>query len=114
MRSGASSRKVVRQRTRTHPPAPLVCSPAFRNWPADLGKGGFAMRSLIPFTRDVMEPFGLMSRNLTDLFDRVFGEVSEEALPRTSVEWNPRVDVEVTDKALMVNVDLPGVDPNAV
>jgi len=47
------------------------------------------------------------------LFDRFFGELSEgasEALPT----WAPRVDVEETDKEIVVQADLPGVAPEDV
>jgi HSP20 family protein len=47
-----------------------------------------------------------------DLFQRFFGP-SEEAAGEV-VEWAPRVDVEESDKEVVVKADLPGVDPKEV
>lgn len=72
------------------------------------------MRSLIPMMGREMEPFGLLGRDMMELFDRWLSEVPEVERRRTSMEWAPRVDVEEDEKALMVKVDLPGVDPREV
>jgi HSP20 family protein len=72
------------------------------------------MRSLIPLVGRELEPFKFFSREMMDLFDRWMGEVPEVEARRTGVEWLPRVDVEEGEKALLVKVDLPGVDPREV
>jgi HSP20 family protein len=49
---------------------------------------------------------------MDDMFSRLFGPVDETLGNRA--EWTPRVDVEETDKAVLVTADLPGVDPKDV
>jgi HSP20 family protein len=49
---------------------------------------------------------------MDDMFARFFGPVDETLGSR--VEWSPRVDVEETDKAVIVTADLPGVDPKDI
>lgn len=49
---------------------------------------------------------------MDDMFSRLFGPVDETLGSR--VEWAPRVDVEETDKAVLVTADLPGVDPKDI
>jgi HSP20 family protein len=48
---------------------------------------------------------------MKDLFGRLFGENVE---PITEEVWAPTVDVEESDKGLLVRADLPGVDPKDV
>lgn len=45
---------------------------------------------------------------MDDMVSRLFGPVAETL--GTHAEWAPRVDVEETDKAIVVTADLPGVD----
>ena len=67
------------------------------------------MRSLIPLRREL----GLMPRELAGLFGRLFADVPEiEPFPEEG--WLPRVDLEESEKGLLVKVDLPGIDPRAV
>src|SRR5689334_1591980 len=65
-----------------------------------------ALRSWRP--SDVIDPF---RREVETLFDRFFGEDGNGQAPKP---WTPRVDVEETDKEILVKADLPGVDPKAV
>jgi HSP20 family protein len=55
----------------------------------------------------VLEPF---RRRMENVFQRFFGEPLEENGGLVQV-WSPRVDVEETDKEILVKVDVPGVDP---
>jgi HSP20 family protein len=57
-------------------------------------------------------PVGLIGRDMADLFDRLFAELPEQ-VPRNE-EWVPRLDVEESEKGLVVKVDLPGIDPREV
>jgi len=54
-----------------------------------------------------LEPF---RQEMDELFGRFFEPQEERALQA----WAPRVDVEESDKALLVKVDLPGVDARQV
>lgn len=72
------------------------------------------MRSLIPFGRGVLEPFGLLRGEMAELFERLMAEVPEEEMRRAGIDWAPRVDVEEGPKGLLVRVDLPGVEPGNV
>jgi HSP20 family protein len=70
------------------------------------------MKTLMPWRRG----FGLMGpfrREVEDLFERFFGE-TEGGNGNAVMAWEPRVDVEETDKELLVKADLPGVDPKDV
>jgi HSP20 family protein len=66
------------------------------------------MRSLVPLRRE-LSPFGLLPREVANLFGHLFGELPE--LPLYPEEgWTPHVDMEESEKGLLVKVDLPGVD----
>lgn len=57
----------------------------------------------------VIEPF---RQEMETLFDRFFGKGNENCLAVRT--WTPRVDVEESDKEIVVKADVPGVDPKAV
>ena len=72
------------------------------------------MRSLIPWRRrmgGVFEPF---RQELDELFERFFPEPVESIGGEVMRAWAPRVDVEDTDREIIVKADLPGVDPKDV
>jgi HSP20 family protein len=68
------------------------------------------MKGLIPWRRTtgLLEPF---RHEMEELFDRFFGP---EDGGNGATAWAPRVDVEETDKEILVKADLPGVDPKDV
>ncbi len=70
------------------------------------------MKSLIPWrnSEGALESF---RREMDDMFSRFFGPI-EEKRPTELDTWAPRVDIEETDKELLVKADLPGVDPKEV
>jgi HSP20 family protein len=45
------------------------------------------------------------------VFERFFGRPLAETSGETATSWEPRCDVEETDKEILVKADLPGVDP---
>jgi HSP20 family protein len=71
------------------------------------------MKSLIPWRQrngGFLIPF---RQEMEDVFERFFGEPLEEV--GTAIKtWTPRVDVEETDKDMVVKADLPGVDAKDV
>ena len=69
------------------------------------------MRRLVPFGREI-PAVGMLGRGMADLFGDLFGEEPETVL--SNKVWIPRVDVEETEKGLVVRADLPGVDPKDV
>ena len=69
------------------------------------------MAMLAPWTAGVgmLEPF---RREMESVLEKFFGE--ENGMLASMKAWAPRVDVEETDKEIVVKADLPGVDPKAV
>lgn len=69
--------------------------------------------SLSPWTAGfgVLDPF---RKEMEGLMERFFGGSHGNGKPGVLKAWAPRVDVEETDKEIVVKADLPGVDPKAV
>jgi HSP20 family protein len=60
-------------------------------------------------TFGLLEPF---RKEMEEVMERFFGDEAVTRLPART--WAPRVDVEETDREILVKADLPGVDPKAV
>ena len=72
------------------------------------------MKSLIPWRRRIGGVFEPFRQELDELFERFFAEPIEGSGGEVMRAWAPRVDVEETDKEIVVKADLPGVDPKDV
>lgn len=70
------------------------------------------MRSLIPWRRRHEVALQALWPEMESLFHRFFSEPEEG--PGEGRSWAPRVDVEETDKELIIKADLPGVEPKDV
>jgi HSP20 family protein len=71
------------------------------------------MASLIPWSRAASGPLNRLRTELEEMFGR-FGDESLFANGDALKAWQPRVDVEETDKEITVKADLPGVDPKDI
>lgn len=69
------------------------------------------MKSLVPWRPSV---FGNFRDEMDTLLERFFGRPLAEPNGETAAVWQPRCDVEETDKEILVKTDLPGVDPKEV
>jgi HSP20 family protein len=67
--------------------------------------------ALTPYRRGV-NLFESFRNEFEDLFDKFFGDEAGNGAAMKA--WAPRVDVEETEKEIMVRADLPGVDPKDV
>jgi HSP20 family protein len=72
------------------------------------------MKSLIPYRRIDGGPLQFLRREMDNWIEHFFPETIREFGPVAMPEWSPRVDVEETEKELLVKADLPGVDPKDV
>jgi HSP20 family protein len=70
------------------------------------------MTSLIPWSRtgSLLGPF---RKEMDEVFERFFGAPNDNG-GQAIRAWAPRVDVEETDKEIVVKADLPGVDPKDI
>jgi len=69
------------------------------------------MRALMP--RRVFPALEHLRREMDEMVHRFFEPLPEGESEELAV-WAPRVDVEETDKEILVKADLPGVDPKDV
>jgi HSP20 family protein len=72
------------------------------------------VKSLIPWRRGRLGTFEGFRQEMDDLFQRFWGEPLEGDSKEGFKVWTPRVDVEESDKEILVKVDLPGVDPKNI
>ena len=71
------------------------------------------MRSLIPWhsrSSSLLEPF---RQDIEDVFQRFFNPGPENGNQALET-WTPRVDIEDSDKEIVVKADLPGIDAKDV
>jgi HSP20 family protein len=71
------------------------------------------MRNLIPWRRNGVTGFDDF-RGMENMLARFFGEPMGEFARFEPTPWAPRVDVEETDKEILITADVPGVDPKDV
>jgi HSP20 family protein len=57
----------------------------------------------------MLEPF---RKEMEEMMQRFFGDATTPT--RVVQSWTPRVDVEETEKEILVKADLPGVDPKNI
>src|SRR5258708_1845053 len=67
------------------------------------------MRSLIPLRTVGTTVFRPLRREMEDVFHHLFGEMDADGHGLAHA-WVPRVDIEETDKEILVKTDLPGVN----
>lgn len=69
--------------------------------------------ALSPWTAGfgMLEPF---RKEMEGVMEKFFGEDAGNGKASLVKTWAPRVDVEETDKEIVVKADLPGVDPKAI
>ncbi len=58
-----------------------------------------------------MLPAGTFRDEMDRLFHSFFGELGEAARPWAVSAWGPPLDVEETDKEIVVRAEIPGVKP---
>lgn len=71
------------------------------------------MTNLIRWSRPSSNPLNTLRSGLDEIFDR-FAYESQFANGDTAKAWQPRVDVEETEKEFTVKADLPGIDPKDI
>jgi HSP20 family protein len=71
--------------------------------------------NLVPWRRSqVPEIFDQFRREMDELVRSFFGGGLEATRGTALQAWAPRVDVEETEKEIVVKADLPGVDPKDI
>lgn len=71
------------------------------------------MKSLIPWRQRTMGALESWRDEMEGLFQRFFGEPSGGNGPGAR-PWVPRVDIEETDKEVLIRADVPGIDAKGV
>lgn len=72
------------------------------------------MRGLMQLRRRNEGALNFLRSEVEDLFSKFFGEMPVEFAPGMPVPWVPQVDVQETEKDILVKADLPGIEPKDV
>ena len=72
------------------------------------------MRSLIPWRRMAFPPLARLEKEMNEFFRPFVSGPIEEFFTEPVAKWLPCVDIEETEKEVLVKVDLPGVNPKDV
>lgn len=70
--------------------------------------------NLPPFRRTTGELFEQMRQEMEQMFRRFVGDPAGGACRPGTQPWSPHVDIAESDQEVVIKVDLPGVDPQAV
>jgi HSP20 family protein len=72
------------------------------------------MKTLVPWRRRTENMLEGFRKDMNELMQQFFGGAAPETDGGLVEAWQPRCDVEETDKEFIVKADLPGVDPKEV